>query len=195
MFLLEEFSAKAFLETFLFRAFPSLSRCTVQFVVFEGKRDLDTKLERRLKHWQLPNSYFIVVRDRDSDDCVQLKQRLLEKVQRAGRLPNTVVRIACAELESWFLGELIAVEEALDVRNLSRRQSRAKYRNPDALMSPSSELIKVSRERYQKVSGSRALGGRLSSSASKNTSHSFGVFLAGISRLISGIPELQESSS
>lgn len=69
----------------------------------EGKQDLDKSIPIKLKHWNVPNSWFVVVRDKDQSDCVQLKQRLKQLCEANGR-PETLIRIGVHELESWFLG-------------------------------------------------------------------------------------------
>ncbi len=175
---LEEPSAKAMLEGLLPRILPS--RMELRFIVFEGKQDLEKQLERRLAHWQAPDSLFVVLRDQDAGDCREIKQRLVDKCVSAGHA-DALVRIACRELESWYLGDLAAVEAAFGQRGLTRRSLKAKYRQPDALGSPSGELEKMTRGQYQKVAGSRKLGPLLSLEG--NASRSFQVFVQGITRL------------
>jgi hypothetical protein len=175
---LEEPSAKAMLEGLLPRVLPA--DVEPRFIVFEGKQDLEKQIERRLSHWQAPNSLFVILRDQDAGDCREIKSRLKAKCLSAGQ-DNALVRIACRELESWYLGDLPAVEEAFGMRGLARLALKAKYRQPDLLGSPSAELAKLTCGQYQKVDGSRKLGPLLNQSA--NLSRSFQVFLEGIIRL------------
>jgi len=175
---LEEPSAKAMLEGLLPRVLPA--NVEPRFIVFEGKQDLEKQIERRLSHWQTPNSLFVVLRDQDAGDCREIKRRLTAKCVSAGR-DSALVRIACRELESWYLGDLAAVEEAFGQRGLARLALKAKYRQPDLLGSPSAELETLTRGQYQKVDGSRKLGPLLNLEA--NLSRSFQVFLKGIIRL------------
>ena len=91
-------------------------------VVFEGKQDLEKRLPKRLRGWQhIEETKFIVLRDQDSADCRLIKQRLIEICREAGR-PETLVRIACRELESFYLGDLAAVGQAFDKANLGKQQ-------------------------------------------------------------------------
>lgn len=53
-----------------------------------------------------------MLRDKDSGDCVETKNRLAGICRDAGK-PNALIRIACHELESWYLGDLSAVEQGL----------------------------------------------------------------------------------
>jgi hypothetical protein len=93
-----------------------------------------------------------------------------------------LVRVACRELESFYLGDLVAVEMGLGISGLAAKQNTRKYRNPDALGSPSDELNRLTKGEYQKVAGSRAIAPHLDTQ--KNKSHSFHVLLTGILRLM-----------
>lgn len=180
VFLLEERSAKALLEGLLPRLLPE--QVTARYVVFEGKQDLDRQLEKRLRGWLTPNSRFVVLRDQDNGDCVNIKRELRAKCTRAGR-GDTVVRIACRELEAWYFGDLAAVERALLHPGLTHHSGKAKYRDPDRIVCPSRELSIITGQTYQKVSGSRAIGPHLGLSRA-NRSRSFQVFLLGVKRLL-----------
>lgn len=178
---LEEASAKAAFEGLLPRVLPE--DVCVRYVVFEGKSDLEKQLVRRLRGWIHPNTAFLVLRDQDAADCYAVKQKLVHICQEAGK-PCAVVRVACRELESWYFGELSAVEKALAIPKLSEQSLKAKYRTPDAIHSPSVELAKITRGGYQKVSGSREIGKLLSPDPSKNSSVSYGHFISGISKAL-----------
>jgi predicted ATP-binding protein involved in virulence len=96
--------------------------------------------------------------------------------------PETVVRIACRELESWYLGDLAAVERALKVKNLALHAQKAKYRIPDKIGNPSSELRSLTKGAYQKINGSRSIGKEMN--PDNNTSYSFKEFIKGVRRLL-----------
>jgi hypothetical protein len=170
--LLEEPSAREMLKGLLPRLLPQ--DVEPKYVVFEGKQDLDKQLVRRLRGWSRPNSRFLVLRDQDAGECRAIKNSLLEKCEEAGR-PETVVRIACRELEAWYLGDLAAVESALNLRGLSKHQKMTRLRNPDTVVNPASELRRLTRDAYQKVAGSRAIGPELGIDG--NPSRSFQVFV------------------
>ena len=155
LFLLEERSAEAFLRGLLPRIVPD--EVNVQYRVFEGKQDLEKRLVVQLREWRLPNTRFVVLRDQDSADCRVVKARLKGLCERAGR-PDALVRIACHTLESWYLGDLAGVEEALGVSGLARRQRSAVAREPDRTENPDDELGRMTKDRFQKVSGARRIG-------------------------------------
>ncbi len=178
VFFLEEPSAREMLKGLLPKLLPE--GFEVQYVVFEGKQDLEKRLPRRLRAWQRPDARFIVLRDKDSADCVELKQRLAQLCAEAGK-EDALVRIACHELESWYLGDLAAVATAIGPTGLARQQGNRKFRDPDRLANPYQELKRIAPE-YQKVSGSRAIGPQLS--IENNHSTSFNIFVNGIQRLI-----------
>ena len=179
VFFLEEPSAREMLKGLPPRVLPDV--ITFRYLVFEGKQDLEKNIVRRLRGWRAPNSVFIVLRDQDAGDCLVVKQTLATKCREAGR-PETIVRIACGELESWYFGDLAAVERGLGVANLSHYGSKRKYRIPDAIHSPAAELSKITCNAYQKVAGSRAIGPELSPDVNK--SRSFRVFIEGVQRAV-----------
>ena len=179
VFLLEEPSAREMLKGLLPRVLPDVVH--VRYVVFEGKHHLEKNIIRRLRGWRVPNSVFVVLRDQDAADCRAVKRELARQCREAGK-PETIVRIACRELESWYFGDLAAVAVGLGLPNLVRYAKQKKYREPDAIHSPGNELKKISHNTYQKISGSRAIG--LNLSPDINRSHSFGVFVEGVRRVV-----------
>ena len=178
VFLLEELSAQEMLKGLVPRIIPQT--VAVRYIVFEGKQDLDRNIVRRIRFWRAPDSVFVVLRDQDSGDCRLLKRQLVAACREAGR-EDTVVRIACQELQAWYFGDLRAVEKGLEVANLQRHGRSRKYRVPDKIGSPSRELVKITGGRYQKIDGSRMIGPQLSVDA--NTSRSFRIFVEGIRRV------------
>jgi hypothetical protein len=180
VFFLEEKSAEIMLEGILPQILPEGIgyRC----VVFEGKQDLEKRLPKRLRGWRqhIEETKFIVLRDQDSADCRLIKQRLIEICREAGR-PETLVRIACRELESFYLGDLAAVGQAFDKANLGKQQKGKKFRNPDMLSNPVQELQKLVPD-YQKLSGSRKIASQMKIDANK--SESFNALIRGIKNLL-----------
>ena len=180
VFLLEEASAKAMLESLLPRLLDPSIR--VRTIVFDGKQDLEKQLAHRLRGYLNPHARFLVLRDQDSaPDCAAVKRGLTERCQAAGKQAVSLVRITCRELETIYLADLLAVEAALGAQGMARRQQSAKFRQPDRLESPSAELRTLTRGRYQKVGGSRKIGRHLD--LGNERSPSFKNLIAGIRRL------------
>ena len=180
VFLLEEPSAQDALEGILPRILPG--DIDVQYLVFEGKQDLERRMGRRMRAWLQPDTRFIVLRDQDNGDCRTIKSNLVKLCRDAGK-PDTLIRIACRELESWFVGDLAAVSKAFSLPKLSEQQRKAIYRDPDVLANPVSELRKFI-PTYQKRDGARRIGPYLS--VEKNCSHSFMVFVDAVRGLVHG---------
>ncbi|GJA84638.1 DUF4276 family protein [Aeromonas caviae] len=178
VFCLEEPSAKAMLEGVVPRLFPDV-QC--HYMVFEGKQDLHKRLVMRLRHWQ-GDALFVVMRDQDSGNCIEIKGQLATLCEQAGR-PNALVRIACCELESFYLGDLAAVEQGLQIAGLARQQANQKFRDPDRLVNAAEELKKITRNSYQKLSGSRSIAPYLRLDEG-HRSTSFKALLTGLQRIM-----------
>jgi len=151
VFFLEEPSAEAMLEGLLSKILPG--EIHYRCIVFEGKQDLEKQLVRRIRGYRVPGAKFIVLRDKDSGDCRAIKKGLATKCAEAGH-PEALVRIACHEMESWYLADLAAVEKGLNLPRLARYQSRRMCRSPDDFPSPYQTLKRIAPS-CQKVGGSR----------------------------------------
>ena len=91
------------------------------------------------------------------------------------------MRIACHELESFYLGDLEAVKTAYGIPVPS--QNARKFRTPDNLANAAEELKKITKMKYQKLEGSRLIARHLKLDGS-SSSTSFNALLSGILRLI-----------
>jgi hypothetical protein len=180
VFFLEEDSAKAFLDEFLPRVLPQ--SVTFRTIPHQGKNDLQKSLPRKLRAWQNERAVFVVLQDKDHHDCVVLKQKLRSICDSAKPDVKPLIRIACHELEAWYLGDFDALNKAFPNFNPVPAKSKAKYRNVDSLANASEELKKLV-PNYQKVNGSRLLGSLLDTAS--NTSPSFQAFVTGINRICS----------
>ena len=180
IFLLEEPSIKNVLEAIL----PQLIPDNISYICIshQGKQDLAKSIPTKIKAFKFnPATQFVIVHDQDSHDCQALKAKLLKLCQQAGK-PDTMIRIICHELESWFLGDLAAVEKAfnLTVDSLSKKQTTKKFRNPDVLNNAKQELKKLV-PAYYPGTHSKAIASYLSLNANK--SPSFQIFCTGISKI------------
>lgn len=181
VFFLEEASAEVLLKALIPRLLAQYEDISVYYLVFEGKQDLENKLNKRLRGWRRPNSKFIVLRDQDSSNCMDVKSRLMQLCPD-DKKPITLIRIACRELESWYLSDLEAVERGLLISGISAHQRKSRYRNTDVIHKPSNELERLTNRKYQKISGSRAIGPYLN--LDNTRSNSFKVFIIGIKKIL-----------
>jgi hypothetical protein len=152
---------------------------TFQCVTHNGKKALQKSIPIKTKGWGEPNVRFIIVHDQDSADCRKLKNDIQHLVHDTRR-NDTLIRIVCTELESWFLGDLEAIEKGYHVK-LTSYKSKAAFHNPDALSNAKQELKRLV-PTYQPISGSKTIA--QSMDITKNKSHSFNVFLSGIKKII-----------
>ena len=76
VFLLEEESMKALLDFLL----PQILPQGINFICIphEGKQDLEKSIPRKLRAWQTPDTFFVIVRDKDHADCLEVKKRLVK---------------------------------------------------------------------------------------------------------------------
>ena len=176
VFLLEEYSMKALLDGLLPRLFPDLR---FQCVPHDGKGDLEKSIPRKLRAWREPGVRFVVVRDNDRGDCVALKEYLRGLCADRPE-EDCLIRIACQELEAWYLGEPDALADAFKKESLRRIGSRARFRKPDAVHYPARALSQLVPQ-YQKISGARALANHLT--RQRNRSPSFQATMDGVERL------------
>jgi hypothetical protein len=134
VFLLEDYSQKVFLEGLLPRLFPGLPFLCVHH---EGKQDLERSVPRKLRAWREPGVRFVVLRANDGGDCRETKRGLLG-LCKEGMREDTLVRLACQELEAWYFGAghvLADVYRRADLRNIGEK---ARFRDPDRIEQPRS---------------------------------------------------------
>ena len=121
-----------------------------------------------------PNTKFVVMRDQDSADCLDVKRTLVATCAASGQ--ECIVRIACHELESFYLGDLEAVASALDQPGLANRQAERRYRDPDRLSNACDEFERLIGVLYEKIEGSRRIGEKLALDG-RNRSRSFNALI------------------
>lgn len=180
VFLLEEPSMKLLLGSLLPRLFPGwLEHTHFLLVPHEGKSDLDRSVPKKLRAWQIPGDRFVILRDNDNADCVNLKKRFVQLCADCGR-PDTLVRLVCQELESWYLGDLLALGQAYRDTKIDSPGNRKRFADPDSWQKPSVEVARLA-PAFQKGSAARLMGANLR--ASVNTSASFQALVSGLQRL------------
>ena len=165
LILLEEPSAEELLKKFIPRFFPSL-RCTYRH--FAGVNNLLKRLEKTIRNHEDSSCPIVILCDQDEKDCVELKKIILGLCKKSGQYSRCAVRIACHELESWYLAQLDVVAQHFGVPELVRRQKN--YQNPDNIGKPSEVMSRITKGNYQKIKGSRIMGEHLDSCVSRSRS-------------------------
>lgn len=173
LFLLEEESCKECLNNILPRILPP----HIEFicVAHTGKSDLQRSIPIKLKGWNEPNAKFIIVHDQDNHNCIDLKNKLKDLCLVSQK--EVLIRIVCTELESWYLGDLEALEQAYG-GNICTDKNIHKFRNPDSIINSKEKLKEVTQNKYQPVSGSRQISTYMD--IRKNKSSSFQIFVRGV---------------
>jgi hypothetical protein len=145
--LLEEPSAESALRILIPRLVPhAVEHVNFEMRVFSGKDDLLRKLPSRLRGYAswaaAANVRILTLIDRDDDDCVELKRRLDQLATQAGLLVHKSgtpgnggefkARIACEEIEAWYLGDPHALKVAYP-KIAKNFESRKGFRDVDAI--------------------------------------------------------------
>jgi len=164
--LVEEPSMKAALSKIVLRLGGSLD--DVKIISHQGVNDLKRSLPKKLRAWTDPSAQFLVLRDNDNGNCMDRKNELIQIAEESGKLERTTVRIVCQELESWFLGDLAAIETAYSVP-VSTEANNRKYRDPDKIEKPSRDL-KSHINNYRKIEGAERIAEHLNLHHNKSQS-------------------------
>ena len=179
VFLLEEPSMKILLQGLLPRLFPGwLEHEHFECIPHEGKSDLDRSIPKKLKAWRIPGDRFVIVRDNDNANCIDLKARLLAMCGASGR-PDTLVRLVCQELESWYIGDIEALALAFDPK-IDTPMLRKRFAEPDTWPKPSKELERLI-PAFQKGMVARLMAQHLRETG--NLSRSYMEFVKGLRRM------------
>ena len=193
-FFLEEPSAEEALKHLLPKIL--LKDVSYEFHTFQGRDEMLKELPKRLKGEQwIPNDWRIVVLiDEDREDCHQLKEKLETAAHEAGFVTKSrasqsenfqvVNRLAIEELEAWFFGDIVALHAAYP-RISENLQSKARYRNPDAIRGGTYEALEhlllqknYYRGRIPKSTVAQNIARHME--PDRNKSRSFQVFVEGL---------------
>ena len=140
---------QAFLQSWFDHYFPSgVTKWKV--IPFSGKDDLLANLGSQIEEYKsVPHLTFrhIVLVDSDNEDCIELKNRVMEICSKAGfstRVPGNsweaAVCIVMKELEAWFFGNWDAVRCAYP-RAPEGIPRKVAYRNSDNIKEKNSEAL------------------------------------------------------
>ena len=188
VFFLEGETERIILESLMNRISKEYSElnCDCQYISFKGKQNLIKRLPLKLKGWNDNTSTrFIILLDKDNEDCKKLKNKIIGITNECDKTNRSLIRISCQEIESWFFGDLKAVERGLNIENLyTKNVNKKKYRNPDTIDKPSKELVNITSNRYEKIKGSRLIAPYLSIENDINHSRSYNVFISGIRNIL-----------
>ena len=181
--LTEEASMEYFLRGILPKVLPKDYKIDVNCFIRAHKGKSDLKKSIPIKMRAYPQYGYpvkvLIIHDQDSNDCRNLKNEL-SALCGATTIPF-IVRIACKELENWYLGELTAIERVYPETKASTLVYKAKYRNPDSLHG-AEELKKMTRN-FSKTQAAREISQCID--INNNTSPSFNHTIDAIRKLCS----------
>jgi len=189
-FLVEDYSMRKFLEGIL----PRLGFDEQIFEIkhHRGKEDLLSNLHKIIPSLSRRAEQIIVLIDRDQQDCVELKKKI--KGEMAWCFCEYKIRIACYELEAWFLGDMAAIAKCSPRFKASFFQGKEKYRDVDNIPKPSRVIEKIVPDWKKKYTSKPYFAERIAhfisldrkSLEQANRSHSFHVFLKTLRSLGTG---------
>jgi hypothetical protein len=120
----------------------------------------------------------LIIHDQDSNDCKSLKRELLQLCR--GSTNPVLIRIACRELENWYLGDMVAIEKVYPETKATKLANKQKYRNPDKIQG-CLEMESLSKK-FSKSDAARDMPKYMDLESNKSTS--FNHFLTGLNKLI-----------
>lgn len=146
----------------------------------EGKSHLVKSIPRKMKAYHhFPDEVrVLIIHDQDSNDCVELKNSLKGLCDNG--LPH-LIRIACKELENWYLGDFYALENVFPKIKAEKYTRKAKYRIPDKLNG--AEELRLLISEFSKIQTAREMCKYIN--IERNKSKSFNHFIRGLQKLIS----------
>ncbi|TAH21438.1 MAG: DUF4276 family protein [Cytophagales bacterium] len=147
-----------------------------------GKSDLQRSIPKKIKvfsNYHEPAGV-VIVHDQDSHDCKELKNKLLALCKTNVEEPCPIlIRIACRELEAWYLGDMHAIQSAYPKFKAEKYAKKKTFRNPDNLNNATEELEKILPD-FQKGASARAIAPYLDTNIENNESESYRQFINGI---------------
>ncbi len=180
--LTEEKSMEVFLRGLLPRILPTDvaldDNCFIHS--HEGKSHLLKSIPKKMRaypHFD-DDVRVLIIHDQDSNDCMKLKKKISDLCS-----PNIrcMVRIACIELENWYLGDFDAIAKIFVDVKPEKLKRKAKYRFTDKLTG-SEEMKHISKNRFTKIQTARDMSKIID--PENNTSQSFNHFIKGLKKLI-----------
>ncbi|BBM88895.1 hypothetical protein COTS27_00582 [Spirochaetota bacterium] len=147
---------------------------------------LKSKIKKRIQNMQSSDNNFLIMIDQDKSDCRERKNEISQevKIDKNKRATKVKIRVACRQLESFYLGDLNAVKEGLNIRSkkLLQRKTKKPFSNPDDITNPLEELKKLTGSKSKNIL-SKAITPYLKIDGT-NKSHSFNVLVTAIEHLL-----------
>lgn len=142
----------------------------IKVIPHEGRSDLCRSFPRKIAAWRYPADIrFLVLHDNDGADCRKRKADLIA-LTPADRRERCRVRIVMQELESWYLADLDALEEAGVIDAAGRRVlAKPRYANVDAAPDPK-DILRRHALRHGQISMAEAIAPHLRPERNRSSS-------------------------
>jgi hypothetical protein len=179
IFLVEDYSMRQFLQGILPRL--GFQDHTFEIKHHRGKEDLISHLPQIIPSLSKRAQQIIVLIDQDKQDCIKLKKKIEEKM--AWCACDYKIRIACYELEAWFLGDMEAIAQCSPKFKARFFQGKEKYRDVDRIDKPSRVIEEIVPDWKAEYASKPQFAKTIADFVSlaklpyANRSHSFHVFL------------------
>jgi Domain of unknown function (DUF4276) len=129
----------------------------VRILKHDGLGDLQNSIPRKFAAEPSTETRFIILCDSDGQDCIKRKELLRNLVPKAMR-PRTTIRIACEELEAWYLAQPNALARAGVLKK--RIPNKFQSNNPDNIRQPKEHLRRLAHDLGQ-IAMARKIGPHL----------------------------------
>lgn len=148
----------------------------------QGKSDLRKSIPTKMKVFSTfyRPAKIIIIHDQDSNDCRELKAQLQALCSTEGACP-VLIRIACRELENWYLGDMDAIEGLYPEWIAEKMSRKAKYRIVDNTFG--SKELEAAIPGFQKTFAAKNIALYMKDLAT-NRSESFQQTISGIRRFL-----------
>lgn len=178
-FLLEEQSMEYFLRGLIPRIFSTWKEEVDYFLrSHQGKNDLQNSIKPFLNAIKTSsNIKVVIIHDQDQDDCVKLKSKLRSLCNNNSAV--VMIRIACQELESWYIGDPISLSKIYPEYGRLSRTSRFRQ-TPDSIVKPSSQIMSKIKT-FSKTTTAKIMGQEINIDTNRSTS---------FQQLISGLKKI-----
>ncbi|TAE49129.1 MAG: DUF4276 family protein [Cytophagales bacterium] len=97
---------------------------------------------------------------------------------------KVLIRIVCRELESWYLGDMQAIQQAYPSFKLDKYTNKKKFREPDIMNNAAEEIEKILPE-FKKINSAKLISQYLdvvNGLKNKNKSESYKQFIKGVQK-------------
>ncbi len=181
----EERSAKIVFDAILPKILPD--GITFSIYPHQGKQDLEKAIKLTLPSIsKIPGARILITRDQDSGDCKVIKENIKSLIHDNCRAPY-LIRIVCRDLESWFLGDLLAIGKAYKRFKPEQYLNKEEFRNVDNNQNSSSILLSIipeykKHDTLPKLEASENISNHLNIKVNNSTSFNFTI--QGILKLI-----------